>query len=241
MQHHEVLRYEDADRIFAEDGANAALLEAQDAGKLRYIGFTGHKDPRIHLHTLDVADECGVSLDSVQMPLNVLDAHFRSFERQVLPRLVRSGIGVIGMKSLANGILATTRVVTPIECLHYVLTLPASVIVTGIDSMRVLDQALAAVRTYDPLDEQDVRSILSRTADIARRGEYEPFKTTSIYDGTARNPEWLGEEPERAYRLGPDALGAMNKSTEWTPPSIAMNSRITSVMSSTNTRFRTAR
>ena len=124
VQHHEVIRYEDPHRIFAEEGANAALVEARDAGKLRYIGFTGHKDPHIHLHMLDVAADHGFRFDAVQMPLNVMDAHYRSFERQVLPRLVREGIGVLGMKSMAEGIILETRTVTPIECLHYALNCP---------------------------------------------------------------------------------------------------------------------
>jgi len=144
VQHHEVIRYEDPHRIFAEEGANAALVEARDAGKLRYIGFTGHKDPHIHLHMLDVAADHGFRFDAVQMPLNVMDAHYRSFERQVLPRLVREGIGVLGMKSMAEGIILETRTVTPIECLHYALNLPTSVVITGIDSLQILDQAFEA-------------------------------------------------------------------------------------------------
>ena len=197
VQHHEVIRYEDPHRIFAEEGANAALVEARDAGKLRYIGFTGHKDPHIHLHMLDVAADHGFRFDAVQMPLNVMDAHYRSFERQVLPRLVREGIGVLGMKSMAEGIILETRTVTPIECLHYALNLPTSVVITGIDSLEILDQALEAVRTFRPLSEEDVRSVLARTAQVASSGEFEPFKTTSGFDGTAEHPEWLGEEPGR--------------------------------------------
>src|SRR5659263_498781 len=118
VQHHEVIRYEDPHRIFDDEGANTALVEAREAGKLRYIGFTGHKDPHIHLHMLDVAADHGFAFDAVQMPLNVMDAHYRSFERQVLPRLVREGIGVLGMKSMAEGIILETRTVTPVECLH---------------------------------------------------------------------------------------------------------------------------
>jgi aryl-alcohol dehydrogenase-like predicted oxidoreductase len=105
VQHHEILRYEDPHRIFDEEGANAALLEAQRAGKLRYIGFTGHKDPRIHLHMLEIARENSFTFDAVQLPLNVMDAHYRSFEQLVVPELVKDGIGVLGMKSMANGII----------------------------------------------------------------------------------------------------------------------------------------
>lgn len=198
VQHHEVIRYEDPHRIFAEEGANAALVEARDAGKLRYIGFTGHKDPHIHLHMLDVAADHDFRFDAVQMPLNVMDAHYRSFERQVLPRLVEEGIGVLGMKSMAAGILLETDLVTPTECLHYALNLPTSVVITGIDSPQVLEQALEAVRTFRPLSDEEVARLLTRTAPGASAGEFEPFKTTSLFDGTAQTPDWLGDEPERA-------------------------------------------
>jgi aryl-alcohol dehydrogenase-like predicted oxidoreductase len=197
VQHHEVIRYEDPHRIFHEEGANAALVAAREAGKLRFIGFTGHKDPRIHLYMLEVAAAHGFMFDAVQMPLNVMDAHYRSFEKQVLPYLVEHDIGVLGMKSMADGILLETNTVTPIECLHYALNLPTSVVITGIDSLEILDQALAAVRTFRPLSEEDVRSVLARTAQAASSGEFEPFKTTSGFDGTAEHPEWLGEEPGR--------------------------------------------
>jgi aryl-alcohol dehydrogenase-like predicted oxidoreductase len=195
VQHHEVIRYEDPHRIFAEGGANEALVEARDAGKLRYIGFTGHKDPHIHLHMLDVAAEHGFRFDAVQMPLNVLDAHYRSFERQVLPRLVREGIGVLGMKSMAAGEVLEAGVVTARECLRYALSLPTDVVITGIDSLEILDQALDAVRDFRPLSEEELDDLLSRTADLAVGGRLEQFKTTAVHDGTAENPAWLGAEP----------------------------------------------
>ena len=199
VQHHEVIRFEDPHRIFREDGANAALVEARVAGKLRYIGFTGHKDPRIHLHMLEVAAAHGFAFDAVQMPLNVLDAHYRSFEALVLPRLLEHGVGVLGMKSMADGVLPESHMVTPIECLQYALNLPTSVVITGIDSLAVLDQALEAVRTFRPLERREVAALLARTASAAADGELEPFKTTSLFDGTAQHPEWLGEEPERRH------------------------------------------
>src|ERR1700730_6274597 len=133
VQHHEVIRFEDPHRIFDAEGANAALVEARAAGKIRYIGFTGHKDPRIHLHMLEVAKEQGFSFATVQMPLNVMDAHYRRFEKLVLPELVKQKIGVLGMKSMANGIILKSRTVTPVECLHYALNLPTSVVITGCD------------------------------------------------------------------------------------------------------------
>ena len=201
VQHHEILRFEDPHRIFDDEGANAALLDAKKAGKLRYIGFTGHKDPRIHLYMLEVAEQHGFHFDTVQMPLNVMDAHYRSFEKQVLPELVRKKIGVLGMKCMANGILLKSNTVKPIECLHYALNLPTSVVITGIDSMQILDQAFEAVRTFQPMKPDEVESLLKKTVAAASSGEFEPFKTTSIFDGTAENPEWLGEEPERFQQL----------------------------------------
>jgi len=201
VQHHEVIRYEDPHRIFDEAGANAALREARAAGKLRYIGFTGHKDPHIHLHMLQVAAEHGFKFDSAQMPLNVMDAHYRSFEKLVVPELVKQKIGVLGMKSMANGILLKSKTATPIECLHYALNLPTSVVITGIDSMEILEQAFEAVRTFHPLGKQELDGLLARTAKAAATGRYEPFKTTSIFDSTAQNPHWLGEEPPEVQQL----------------------------------------
>jgi aryl-alcohol dehydrogenase-like predicted oxidoreductase len=203
VQHHEILRYEDPHRIFDEEGANAALVEARQAGKLRYIGFTGHKDPRVHLHMLEVAENHGFTFDTVQMPLNVMDAHYRSFEGAVLPELVRRRIGVLGMKPLANGIVLRSGTVTATECLHYALNLPTDVVITGIDSMEVLEQALEAARTFRPLSEAALATLLAKTADAASHGEFELFKTTSLFDATAQHPEWLGEEPERVRKLMP--------------------------------------
>jgi aryl-alcohol dehydrogenase-like predicted oxidoreductase len=201
VQHHEILRFEDPHRIFDEQGANAALVEARDAGKISFIGFTGHKDPHIHLHMLEVAKENGFEFDTVQMPLNVMDAHYRSFEKMVLPELVKQNIGVLAMKTLANGMILRSQTVTPIECLQYAMNLPTSVVITGCESMENLEQALTAARTFKPMSDEQVRSLLGKTAKAASRGEYELFKTTSIYDGTASNPEWLGEEPPEVQRV----------------------------------------
>jgi aryl-alcohol dehydrogenase-like predicted oxidoreductase len=203
VQHHEILRFEDPHRIFHEDGANAALVEARAAGKLRYIGFTGHKDPRIHLYMLEVARQNGFKFDAVQMPLNLMDAHYRSFAKAVLPELVKDNIGVLGMKSMGNGILLKSNTVTPIECLHYALSLPTSVVITGIDSLEILEQALEAVRTFPSVSKEQLDASLAKTAEAALTGQYEPFKTTSIFDGTAENPEWLGEEPKEFRALMP--------------------------------------
>jgi len=204
VQHHEVIRFEDPHRIFDESGANAALVEARRAGKLRFIGFTGHKDPHIHLHTLAVAREHGFTFDTVQMPLNVMDAHYRSFEKLVLPELVKENIGVLGMKSMANGIILESRTATPTECLHYALNLPTSVVITGCDSIEILEQALEAARSFRPLSEAQVKALLAKTKRAAAKGEYELFKTTSLFDSTAAHPEWLGEESARAQQMMPN-------------------------------------
>jgi len=201
VQHHEILRFEDPHRIFDEQGANAALIEARDAGKIRFIGFTGHKDPRIHLYMLEVAKEQGFEFDTVQMPLNVMDAHYRSFEKMVLPELVKQNIGVLAMKTLANGMILGSKTANATECLQYAMNLPVSVVITGCESIEDLDQALAAARTFKAMSEEQVSSLLAKTAQAASRGEYELFKTTSVYDGTAAHPEWLGEEPPEVQRV----------------------------------------
>ncbi|HEY3040008.1 MAG TPA: aldo/keto reductase [Pyrinomonadaceae bacterium] len=200
VQHHEIIRYEDPHRIFDEQGANAGLTQAREAGKIRFIGFTGHKDPRIHLYMLEVAQENGFQFDTVQMPLNVMDAHYRSFEKMVLPKLVTQNIGVLAMKTLANGTILDSKTVTAIECLQYAMNLPTSVVITGCETMDDLEQALTAARTFQPLTEAQVKTLLAKTARPASRGEFELFKTTSIYDGTAAHPEWLGEEPPKVQR-----------------------------------------
>lgn len=203
VQHHEIIRFEDPHRIFDDHGANAALVEARSAGKIRYIGFTGHKDPRIHLYMLEIAKENGFKFDTVQMPLNVMDAHYRSFEKMVVPELVKLEIGVLGMKSMANGILLKSKTVTPIECLHYALNLPTSVVITGIDSMEILDQAFEAMESFHSLSNDERDALLARTSEAAATGRFEPFKTSSIFDGTAENPQWLGEEPPEVRGLMP--------------------------------------
>lgn len=192
LQHHEVIRLEDPDRIFAPGGAMEAVLEAQKAGKVRYIGFTGHKDPLVHLRMLDVAAENNFRFDAVQMPLNVMDAHFRSFERQVLPRLVKDRIGVLGMKSMGDQKILKSNTVKPIECLHYAMNLPTSSVITGIESLKILDQAFEAARTFEPMSQEQVQALLNRTRQAAAKGQYELFKTTNQFDSTAKNPEWLG-------------------------------------------------
>ncbi|MEO7086214.1 MAG: aldo/keto reductase, partial [Gemmatimonadaceae bacterium] len=178
-----------------------ALVEARAAGKIRFIGFTGHKDPRIHLHTLEVADEHDFVFDTVQMPLNVMDAHYRSFEKIVVPELVTREIGVLGMKSMGNGIILKSKTATPEECLRYSLSLPTSVVITGCDTMPVLEQALKMLREFTPMARDEMDALLKKTKSAATRGEFEPFKTSSIFDSTAKHPEWLGDEPEHIKAL----------------------------------------
>ncbi len=192
LQFHEVIRMSDPERIFAPGGALEAILNAKKAGKVRYIGFTGHKSPSIHLKMLQTASENGFIFDAVQMPLNVLDAHYDSFEKQVLPELVRNNIGVLGMKPLAEGAILRNKVATAIECLHYAMSLPVSVVITGCDSLAVLEQALKAARTFHSMSEQERSTLLSRTVKASEGGKLEQYKTDMIFDATSRNPQWLG-------------------------------------------------
>lgn len=192
MQVHEVIRMNDPDRVFAEGGAIEALQDAQKAGKIRFIGFTGHKDPSIHLHMLETAKAHNFRFDTVQMPLNVMDAHFRSFEKQVLPMLIKEQIGVLGMKPLGSGAILKSKTATPIECLHYAMNLPTSVVITGMDKMEYLDQALEAARTFQPMPQQEVAALLGRTAQAAANGSFEGFKTGTGFDATSSHPAWLG-------------------------------------------------
>jgi aryl-alcohol dehydrogenase-like predicted oxidoreductase len=192
LQHHEIIRLEDPDRIFAPGGAQEAVLEARAAGKIRYVGFTGHKDPLVHLRMLETARRHGFRFDAVQMPLNVMDGHFRSFEQQVLPVLTRDQIGVLGMKSMGDGIILESGVVSPIECLHYAMSLPTSVVITGMEHMDRVDQAVQAVRTFQPLTREQLAALRQRTVQAAADGRYELFKTSARFDGTAHHPEWLG-------------------------------------------------
>jgi aryl-alcohol dehydrogenase-like predicted oxidoreductase len=203
LQHHEIIRFDDPDRIFAEGGANEAVVAAKKAGKIRYIGFTGHKDPHIHLYMLKGAAEHGFHFDTAQMPLNVMDAHFRSFAQMVLPELVKQNIGVLGMKSMGDSVILKSKVVTPIECLHYALSLPTSVVITGIDKPEILDQAFEATKTFKPLNRDEVTKLLAKTKEVAMAGKYELFKTSSHFDSTAKHPDWLGGDTPGVQALAP--------------------------------------
>ena len=192
LQFHEVIRDTDPDRIFAAGGALEAVLAAKKAGKVRFLGFTGHKSPDIHLKMLATAAQHHFSFDTVQLPLNVMDAHFDSFEKKVVPVLVKNGIGILGMKPMGDHFILDTKTATPAECLHYAMNLPTSVVITGCDSPRILDQAIQAARSFKPMAESEVSALLAKTAEAAQAGKYELYKTSHHFDGTVANPQWLG-------------------------------------------------
>jgi predicted aldo/keto reductase-like oxidoreductase len=192
LQFHENIRPDDADRIFAEGGAFEAAMEAKAAGKIRYIGFTGHKNPDYHLHMIEVAKKHGFTFDTVQMPLNVMDAHYNSFEKKVLPVALELDMGILAMKTFGDHHILDTHLVDPIDMLHYGMNLPTSVVITGIDKPAILDQALRAATTFAPLAPERVAEILAKTADMARDGSTELYKTSHFFDSTVQNPSWLG-------------------------------------------------
>lgn len=181
-QLHEVIKEDHPDKAFASGAAIEALAEAKKAGKVRYIGFTGHRDPKIHLKMLSH----DFPFDTVQMPLNVLDAHFKSFQQEVLPRLNDRGIGVIAMKPLGGGrkvgAVMETKTVTAIEALHYVMNLPVATVVNGIISMERLDQALLAARTFKPMSELEVSQLLDKTRPASLEGRFENYKQAFYLD-----------------------------------------------------------
>ncbi|PTL75947.1 aldo/keto reductase [Vitiosangium sp. GDMCC 1.1324] len=192
LQLHEIIRDTDPDRAFAEGGAMEAMIDARKAGKARFLGFTGHKSPTIHLKMLETAKKHGFRFDTVQMPLNVMDAHFDSFEKRVLPVLVREEIGVLGMKPMGGGIILESKAVSAPDCLRYSLSLPTSVVITGMDSTDRLEQALSVARDFKPPSEKQVEALLAKTAKPARGGTFEKYKVSQHFDGTVQHPEWLG-------------------------------------------------
>jgi len=192
LQFHEVIRMTDPERIFAPGCGMEAALEAKKAGKVRYIGFTGHKNPAMHLHMLETAATHQFHFDAVQMPLNAMDAHFESFGQRVLPVLVKNEIGVLGMKPMGAGLLLQSNTLSPVECLHYAMNLPTSVVITGCQSLANVEQALDAARSFKPLSSAEVAALLARTEQAARDGHFEGYKTTNNFDGTGHNPQWLG-------------------------------------------------
>ena len=192
VQIHEVIRKDDRERCFAKGGTIEALVSARKAGKLRFIGFTGHKDPDIHRHMLDVARADGFRFDTVQMPINVLDAHYRSFEREVMPVAQKDDVAVLGMKPMGAGLILESGAATAEECLRYAMSVPGvSVTITGCDSEGVLEQALHLAVNFEPMTDEERRALLARTATAAQKGQWEKFKTTQQFDGTEQNRRWL--------------------------------------------------
>ena len=179
-QFHEMCYDNDPDWVFAEDGAIQAGLKAVKEGKVRYLGFTGHKDPSIHLKMLGKPYEWA----TVQMPLNVMDVHYRSFQKQVLPVLLQRNIGVLAMKSLGGtGGIVKDAGVSVDDALRYVLSLPVSTLVSGIDSEKVLDQNLKIVREFKPLTPEERARIEGQTFTVAGDGRHELFKSSKVFDG----------------------------------------------------------
>jgi aryl-alcohol dehydrogenase-like predicted oxidoreductase len=191
LQFHEVIRMGEPELIFAAGGALEAVLRAREQGKVRYIGFTGHKSPEIHKHMLEVADRHNFRFDTLQMPLNVMDAHFHSFEQVVLPIALEKQMGILGMKAMGDPFILESGVVSASECLHYAMSLPVSVTITGIDSMAILQQAVDLVNDFKPLTMMERTVLLAKTARAAENGDSERYKVSHHFDSTELHPEWL--------------------------------------------------
>ncbi|HEV2274338.1 MAG TPA: aldo/keto reductase [Acidobacteriaceae bacterium] len=192
IQIHEVIRMSDPERVFAPGGTMEYLEQARKEGKVRFIGFTGHKSPEIHLHMIEVARQHNYTFDTVQMPLNVMDAHFDSFARKVIPVAAKLNMGILGMKPMGDSMILRSKTATPVECLQYAMNLPVTTVITGCDSMDILHQALDTARNFRPLSQQQLASILNKTESVAQAGQYELYKTSHQFDGTYTNPQWLG-------------------------------------------------
>jgi predicted aldo/keto reductase-like oxidoreductase len=192
LQIHEIIRPSDPGRVFGPGGSIEALVRARDAGKTRFIGFTGHKSPAIHLQMLETARQHGFRFDTVQLPLNVMDAQDEdSFEKLVLPVLQADGIGVLGMKPMGSGIFLESGPIDAVECLRYAMSLPVSTTITGVDSVGVLHQDLDAALGFEPMSPDQRRAVLARASAASRSRKYEKYKTTTMFDGTTHHPEWL--------------------------------------------------
>lgn len=179
-QIHEVIYYNDPDLIFAPNGVAEALDQAKREGKVRFVGFTGHKDPQIHLRML----RHRFPFDTVQMPLNAFDASFRSFEQNVLPEANRLGMAAFGMKSLGgSGEMVRKGGIKVEDGLRYAMSLPVALTISGMDTPEVLHQNLAVARDFKPLSAQEMQAIRDRSRSEASDGRYELFKTTKKYDG----------------------------------------------------------
>jgi predicted aldo/keto reductase-like oxidoreductase len=192
IQLHEVIRMDDPERAFAKGGAIEYLESARKAGKVRFIGFTGHKNPDIHLHMIETATKHGYTFDTVQMPLNVMDAHYESFEKKVIPVASKLNMGILCMKPMGDTLVLKSNTATPVECLRYSMHLPVSVVITGCDSMKILQQAIDTAKNFRGLDAAEAKAILAKTETVAAQGQFELYKTSHSFDGTYKNPQWLG-------------------------------------------------
>jgi aryl-alcohol dehydrogenase-like predicted oxidoreductase len=194
-QIHECAYDNDPERHFAKGGVVEALDRARKEGKVRYVGFTGHKDPEIHLEMLSYK----YPFDSCQLPLNGFDATFRSFEQLVLPELLKQGIAVLGMKSFGAGEAVKHKAVTPDEALRYAMSLPVTTTISGMDSMRVLRQNLKTAQGLRPMTEAQMQAYRKRLAEQAADGRYELYKTTARHDGPEGREQHGFPSPEELW------------------------------------------
>jgi predicted aldo/keto reductase-like oxidoreductase len=192
VQIHEVIRMTDPEVAFQPGNVVDVLKQARKEGKIRFIGFTGHKSPEMHLNMIEVADKHGFVFDTVQMPVNALDEHYDSFGQKVIPVARKHGMAILGMKPLSNAAILKTGTVTAPEALHYAMSVPVTMTITGCQSMENLEQALSVARNFKPMDTQQKIAILQKTASYAVAGKFEDYKSSHIYDGTFHNPQWLG-------------------------------------------------
>jgi predicted aldo/keto reductase-like oxidoreductase len=192
VQIHEVIRMADPEQAFQPGNVVDVLQQAKKEGKIRFIGFTGHKSPSMHLHMIETADQHGFTFDTVQMPVNALDEHYDSFGQNVIPAAQKRGMAVLGMKPLSNGAILKTGALTAPQALHYAMSVPVTVTITGCESMANLEQALSVARNFKPMTPEEKVAVLAKTAPAAAEGKFEAYKSSHIYDGTFNNPQWLG-------------------------------------------------
>ncbi|MBW4024356.1 MAG: aldo/keto reductase [Proteobacteria bacterium] len=193
LQFHEIIRWDDPDRVFAEGGALEAVLKAQQQGKLKYIGFTGHKSPKIHRKMFEVAEKHNFHFDTVQMPVNIMDAHFESFQNMIFPIAQQQKTAVLAMKTFGDTFIYQAHVAPPVELLHYGMSQPVAVVITGCDHLSILQQALDAVRSYQPMSQQAQQALLAKSAAIGDTGKTEKYKVSHHFDSTMQHPNYLTE------------------------------------------------
>ena len=192
IQIHEVIRMTDPEQAFKPGNVIDVLQQARKEGKVRFIGFTGHKSPEMHMHMIETAVQHGFQFDTVQMPVNALDHHYDSFGQKVIPLAQKHGIAVLGMKPLSNGAILKTNTITAPEALHYAMSVPVTITITGCQSMANLEQALGVARHFKPMSDSQKIAILEKTAPVSTAGKFEDYKSSHVYDGTYNNPQWLG-------------------------------------------------